>query len=109
MMDLFIVSILVLVGVVLLLAEMFFLPGIGLAGVGGVVCSMGAIAWAYMYISVKAGTITLLVCAILAVVFAIVFFKSRAVEKMGLDTEIDGSVQMPEAGKHMKEMQEVKE
>lgn len=104
MMDIFIVAILLLVGVVLLLAEMFFLPGVGFAGVSGTLCSAGAVAWAYVYLGTKAGTITLFVCAILAVVLAIVFFKSRAVEKMGLDAEIDSSVQMPEAGKHMEEM-----
>lgn len=104
MMDLFIVGILVLAGVLLLVAEMFFLPGIGFAGVGGTGCCIGAVVWAYMRISTTAGTVTLLVCAALAVVLAIIFFKSRAVEKMGLDTEIDSAVKMPEAGKHMEEL-----
>lgn len=104
MMDLIIVAILVLVGVLLLVAEMFFLPGIGFAGVGGAGCCAGAVAWAYLKISTQAGTITLLVCAALAIVLAIIFFRSRAIEKMGLDTEIDSTVTMPEAGKHMEEM-----
>ena len=104
MMDLFIVGILVLVGVLLLVAEVFFLPGVGIAGVGGAGCCAGAVAWAFWKISTEAGTITLLVCVALAIVLGIIFFRSRAVEKMGLDTEIDSSVKMPEAGKHMEEM-----
>lgn len=103
-MDIFIVSILVLVGVVLLVAEVFILPGIGVAGVGGTLCCAGAVGWAYWKISVSAGTITLLVCVALAIVVGILFFRSRAIEKMGLDTEIDSAVKMPEAGKHMEEM-----
>lgn len=103
-MYLFIVILLLIFGVLLMTAELFLLPGFGVAGLSGLACLGGSVAVAYLMISHLAGHIVLCLSVILCVVTAIVFFRSKAVEKMGLDTEIDGKVEMPKAGKHMEEM-----
>lgn len=100
----FIVVLLLIFGVLLMTAELFLLPGFGAAGVAGLLSLVGSVAVAYLYISPLAGHITLCLSLVMSVVAAIVFFRSRAIEKMGLDTEIDGKVEMPKAGKHMEEM-----
>jgi hypothetical protein len=37
-----------------------------------------------------------------------VFIKSKAMDKMALDTKIEGGVDMPSAGKHMEELKDNK-
>lgn len=106
-MYLFIVILLLIFGVLLMTAELFLLPGFGAAGIAGVLSLVGSVVVAYLYISPLAGHIALCLSLVLSVVAAIVFFRSRAIEKMGLDTEIDGKVEMPKAGKHMEEMKGV--
>lgn len=100
----FIVVLLLIFGVLLMTAELFLLPGFGAAGVAGILSLSGSVAVAYLYLSPLAGHIALCLSLVMSVVAAIVFFRSRAIEKMGLDTEIDGKVEMPKAGKHMEDL-----
>lgn len=99
--------ILVLFGVGLLLAEMFLLPGFGIAGICGLLSLGGAIVVAYLKLSLLwawAGHVTLAACIVLCGVAIWIFVKSKAMDKMALDTKIEGGVDMPSAGKRMEEM-----
>jgi membrane-bound ClpP family serine protease len=99
--------ILVLFGIGLLLAEMFLLPGFGIAGIFGLASLIGAVVIAYLKLTtlwIWAGHITLAACVILCAVAIYVFVKSKAMDKMALDTKIEGGIDMPSAGKHMEEM-----
>ena len=99
--------ILVLFGVGLLLAEMFLLPGFGIAGVFGLLSLAGAVALAYLKLTagwVWAGHVTLAACIVLCGIAIYVFVKSKAMDKMALDTKIEGGVDMPSPGKRMEEM-----
>ena len=101
--------ILVLFGVGLLLAEMFLLPGFGIAGVFGLASLIAAVVIAYVQLAVLwawAGHVTLAACVVLCGIAIWVFVKSKAIDKMALDTKIEGGVDMPSAGKHMEELQE---
>lgn len=104
MLNILLTSILVVVGVVLLLLEMFLIPGFGIAGTGGFLCLTGAVVWAYIQISHLAGHIVLAVSVALSLVSIVIFFRSRVIEKLGLDKKLDDRVEMPKAGKHMEEM-----
>ena len=99
---------LVLFGVGLLLAEMFLLPGFGIAGVFGLASLIAAVVIAYMKLTVLwvwAGHVTLAACVVLCGIAVWVFVKSKAMDKMALDTKIEGGVDMPSAGKHMEDLQ----
>ncbi len=88
-METVIVILLVIMGVVLLLIELFLIPGISVAGIAGVLFFGGAIYYAYDALGSTAGHLTLLL-SIFAMALAVWFFlRSRALEKMALNTEID--------------------
>ncbi len=100
--------ILVLFGVGLLLAEIFLLPGFGVAGIFGLVSLIAAVVIAYVKLVALwawAGHVTLAACVVLCGIAVWVFVKSKAMDKMALDTKIEGGVDMPSAGKHMEELQ----
>ena len=93
-MNVFLVVLLVLAGVALLLMEMFLLPGFGIAGVSGFACLIGAVVVAWMYIGHLAGLITLGACVLLTGLAIWGFMRSKALEKMALDTKIEGHVEL---------------
>ena len=100
--------ILVLFGIGLLLAEMFLLPGFGIAGICGLGSLIAAVVIAYIKLAVMwawAGHVTLAACLLLNAIAVWMFIKSKAMDKMALDTKIEGGVDMPSAGKHMEELQ----
>lgn len=98
---------LVLFGIGLLLAEMFLLPGFGIAGICGLGSLIAAVVIAYVKLAVLwawAGHVTLAACVVLCGIAIWVFVKSKAMDKMALETKIEGGVDMPSAGKHMEEL-----
>ena len=93
-MDIFLVVLLVLAGVALLLTEMFLIPGFGIAGIGGFGCLAGAVVLAWMHIGSTAGIITLGASVLLSGIAIWAFLRSRALDKMALDTKIEGHVEL---------------
>ena len=93
-MNIFLVVLLVLAGVALLLAEMFLLPGFGIAGVSGFGCLIAAVVVACLILGRMAGYITLGACIVLSGLAIWGFLRSHALEKMALDTKIDGQVKL---------------
>ena len=99
--------ILLLLGVSLLFAEMFVLPGFGVAGVFGFLSLAGSVTIAYWKLNILwpwAGHVTLGASILLSVIAIVVFAKSKVVDKMALETKVEGSVEMPSAGKRMEDM-----
>ena len=99
---------LVLLGVGLVLAEIFLLPGFGIAGIFGLGALVAAVVLAYVKLTALwawAGHVTLAACVILCAIAIWVFVKSKAMDKMALDTKIEGGVDMPAPGKRMEELQ----
>lgn len=103
-MDIILVVLLVLAGVALLLMELFLLPGFGVAGIGGFGFLVGAVIYAYIYLGMVAGMITLGVCVLVSILAIWGFARSKALDKMALDTKIDSKVQL--ADNRLKEKQE---
>ncbi len=93
-MNTLLVVLLVLAGVALLLAEMFLLPGFGIAGVSGFCCLIAAVVVAYLVLGKMAGYITLAACVVLSALAVWGFLRSRALDKMALDTKIEGHVEL---------------
>ena len=88
-MEITVVFILLLVGVALLLVEMFLIPGLSIAGIGGLIFLGGAIYYAYANIGPDAGHLTLLAGFIMMVIAVWIFVRSKALERMSLKTEIE--------------------
>jgi membrane-bound ClpP family serine protease len=93
-MNTILVVLLVLAGVALLLLEMFLLPGFGIAGVSGFACLIGAVVVAWINIGQVAGLITLGACVLLTILAIWGFLRSKALDKMALDTKIDSHVEL---------------
>lgn len=90
----FLVGILLLVGVGLIVAEVFLIPGFGLAGICGFGSLVASVALAYVYISPIAGHISLCAAIVCAVVAVYVFLKGKTLEKMALTTDINTKVDL---------------
>jgi len=88
------VIILVVVGVLLLLAEVLLIPGVGAVGSVGFLCLTGATVGAYYWISPLAGHITLGLSLVFAACCVYAFFKSKMLEKMALTTDIESKVDL---------------
>ena len=91
-MDIFITAILLILGILLILAEIFLLPGITIAIAGGAIFIAGGLFYAYTHLGVEGGNIAL---ALSVITFLVTFFwliKSKAINKIGLHTDIDSTV-----------------
>ena len=101
----FMVALLVLVGVILLVLEMFLIPGFGIAGISGFACLLGSVLLAYLKISALAGHLTLAASLVLSALAIYGFWRSRAIDKMALDTKIDGKVSLAKPGKKIERLE----
>jgi len=93
-MNTFLVVLLVLAGVALLLMEMFLLPGFGIAGVSGFGCLIAAVVLAWILLGHLAGYVTLGACVLLSGLAIWGFLRSKALDKMALDSKIDSHVEL---------------
>src|SRR5690554_6398927 len=86
-----VISVIVL-GILFMLIEIFLLPGISVAGIAGVIFLVGGIVYSYMFLGSTAGNITL---AASAVTLGVTFFwllKSKSLQRISLNTNIDSKV-----------------
>ncbi len=93
-MDITLVIVLVAIGILLLLAELFIFPGISVAGVGGAASLVGAVVMAYVRINPMAGRIVLLVSLVTLAAAIYAFMKFRTLDKMALKENIDAKVDL---------------
>ena len=83
---------LILVGIVLMIAEILLIPGVGIAGIFGLL-SMGGSCWyAFYEFGTVTGGIVTGVTAIVLVSFAIVVLRAKTWKRMTLNTIIESKV-----------------
>lgn len=82
---------LVLIGVLLLVAELVLLPGISVAGVGALLTFGVAIFYAFFEYGVLWGVVTLTVTVVLAVIAVFVSLRSNTWQRLSLKTTIDSA------------------
>jgi Membrane-bound serine protease (ClpP class) len=91
-MDIVIVVVLGIVGILLILAEIFLIPGVTVAAIFGGLSLVGSVWYAFARIGAEAGVITL-VAALAVLAFLFVYFvKSKTLNVIGLKTNIDSTV-----------------
>lgn len=83
---------LILVGIVLMIAEILLIPGIGVAGILGLL-SMGGSCWyAFYEFGNLTGGIVIGVTAVVLVAFAVVVLRAKTWKRMTLNTTIESKV-----------------
>lgn len=94
--EIIIIICLVVAGVALMLAEIFLLPGITIAGIAGGVMMVGSIAYAFYFVGETTGYITIAANVIVGIGAFIVVIKSNALDHIALKTDIEAIVEQPE-------------
>lgn len=90
--EILIVVFLVVLGIALILAEIFLLPGLTVAGIAGALSLVGGVIYAFMYIGNTAGFITIGSSAVIGVGAFVYLVKSNAMNRIALETDIDATV-----------------
>lgn len=90
--ELMIVVALILVGILFMLAEIFLLPGISVAGIAGAIFLIGGIVYSYLFIGSTAGNITLAASALAMGASFFLLLKSKSLRRISLETNIESKV-----------------
>lgn len=88
-MEIVVVIILLIVGIALMLIELFLIPGLSVAGISSLLFMGGSVYYAYTFIGDTAGHLTLFGSVFFTAVGVWIFIKSKALEKMSLKTSIE--------------------
>lgn len=83
-----IVAVLVLVSVIFLVMEIFIIPGISVCAIISIIFGGVAVWYSFSKISVTAGLITMLIWLVVLSVAIWLFVRSKALDKMSLNTEL---------------------
>lgn len=94
-MELFFLSMMILLGMVLLVVEVALIPGLGLTGIAGGAFMIAAIVYAFMGVSALAGWITLVVSILLCVLLIVWAVYGKSLDKVALKEKIESSVADP--------------
>ncbi len=89
-MEIIILSSLILAGIILLLIELFLLPGASIAGIGSAVAFLGGIYYAFTIYGFSVGIATVIVSVVFSAFTIYRFMKSKTLDKMSLHATVDG-------------------
>ena len=92
------VILLIIFGILLLLLEFFVVPGVTIAGIGGIILMTGGIFLSYHTFGTRIGTLTLLYTVILLTVVLVLAFKSGTWKKIMLESKIDSHISETKSG-----------
>ena len=87
---------LIVIGLVLMFAEMMIIPGFGVAGILGILSLGGSSYYSFHLYGPKGGFIVLGVNVVLVVVLLIWSLRAKTWKKMALETNITSKVNLPE-------------
>ena len=87
----FIIAFLMVVAIVLILLEIFMLPGIMVAGVGGFLFAAGGLIYAYS-VGTPVGNVTLAVSLLVFVASFVWLLRSKSFNRVALKTDIDSKL-----------------
>lgn len=83
---------LIILGIILLFIEFAVIPGITIAGIGGIILFALSIFLSFKAFGTLAGILTAVFIVIASPILVTKFFKSKAGKKMLLETEIDAHI-----------------
>lgn len=91
-MDILIVIVLCIIGIILILAEIFLIPGLTITAVAGAAFSIGGIYYAFRTLGTPAGVITMVSTAAIIGIAFVYLVKSKALDNIALKTDISSTV-----------------
>ncbi len=92
-MSLFLIISFILIGLFLIWLEFFIVPGITIAGIGGIILILGGIFFAYSQKGNTVGHLVLVSSLVLLFVMFVISFRGKTWKKTALQTNIDGVVE----------------
>lgn len=87
---------LILVGLILLFAEILLIPGVGIAGILGLLSMGGSCAYAFVEFGNQTGAVVTAVVVVLIVVLTIWVLRAKTWKRLTLETNIDAKAVVPE-------------
>lgn len=91
-MDILLIALLIIAGIVLLLIELFLVPGFGVMGIAAGGCILYANYYAFTEMGLLAGCVTLLISAIAVIGSVIWFMKSKTLDRISLKKNITSKI-----------------
>ncbi len=86
------VVILIILGVLLLLAEILLVPGVGVAGIFGLLSLIGSCVYSFYVFGSGVGTVIIAINVVLVVGLTIYVLREKTWKRFSLTTKIDNSV-----------------
>jgi len=86
------IIILIVIGIALMLVEVFVMPGITIAGIAGVLLVGCSVFLTFKWYGATAGAYSLIGTAILFIAFFVYVVRSKTWDRLSLHSEIDGRV-----------------
>ncbi|HTN68725.1 MAG TPA: hypothetical protein VLZ33_04600 [Dysgonamonadaceae bacterium] len=86
------VSLIILLGIIFLLVEIFLIPGFTVSGIAGLVLIAAGIVYSYKYIGPSAGNFTLIISVFMLMASFLYLIKSKSLRRIALTTNIDATV-----------------
>lgn len=87
------ITLLILLGLLLFVAELVLLPGVTLAAVGSFCCLVAAVTWAFVGGSVAMGFIVLGIVVVFLGILMAIFLRPKTWNRVALKTNIESQVQ----------------
>lgn len=96
-MDILVIMLLIITAIILLLVELFLLPGISIAGILAGGCLLYANYYAFAYMGTLTGGITLAISILASIGSLVLFMRSKTLDKLALKKDIDSTLDRSDA------------
>jgi membrane-bound ClpP family serine protease len=91
-METLLIAIVIVAGIILMLIELFLIPGVSVAGAASLCCFVYAIFKSFVELGVAGGVITIIITAIACGLALNRFMRSKTLDRLALKKEIDSTV-----------------
>ena len=93
-MNIAIILLLLIAGLALIIVELFLIPGVSIAGICGLLSLGGAVYFAYSFLGIVAGHITLFSTLAIVAIGVYWFLRARTLDRMSLQTNVESKVNL---------------
>lgn len=98
-MELFVIGLLIVLGTVLLVAEIALIPGFGVSGIAGIGAMIGSAVYAFMQLGEIAGWVTIAIVIVVAIGLILWAVYGKSIDNVALKENITSTVADEDASK----------